>query len=77
VPRGVSDWGREVTNSDLIAQQAREIAALREEVEDRTKRMRSARRCIVCIGGPLNDNRLRYTPEQMFEWHRVLNYLED
>lgn len=32
---------------------------------------------LVCIGGPLNDNILQYTPEQRKIFHRIEEYVNE
>lgn len=54
-----------MTDAELIARQARKIEELKDELADLKERARRARLHIYCIGGPLNDNKLGYTREQM------------
>jgi hypothetical protein len=60
-----------VTKDELIAAQAMEIAELRETVKDRDERLRQIHLTCVCIGGPLNDNVLGYTREQLRTFHDI------
>ncbi|MDY0072478.1 MAG: hypothetical protein RBR77_07490 [Thauera sp.] len=65
----------EVTEAELIARQAKHIEELRDEVVDLKERIRRARRYIYCIGGPLNDNKLGYSREQMVTFARIADEL--
>jgi hypothetical protein len=49
----------------LIAQQAREIAELKEQVTAYKDAADRIHLMLICIGGPLNDNKLGYTREQL------------
>jgi hypothetical protein len=65
-----------VTDAELIARQAKRI----EEQDDEITRLKeSAARAllyIICIGGPLNDNVLGYTPAQLVTFARIAKELE-
>lgn len=65
-----------VADSQIIAQQARYIAELDATVTKQAEMISCAIKRMVCIGGPLNDNRLHYTPEQLREWRSVFDCLE-
>jgi len=65
-----------ITDSELIAKQARRIADLESQLTEQADMISRARQRIICIGGPLNDNLLRYTQAQLREWHSVLDCLE-
>ena len=54
-----------MTEPELIAQQAMEIAVLKEAVADLNERMGNIRSHIYCIGGPLNDNVRGYSKAQL------------
>ena len=60
----------------LIARQALKLAALQEDVEELRERISCATLRIICIGGPLNDNKLHYSKEQLVTFQRILNDLE-
>ncbi len=66
-----------MTDAELIARQAKQIEELRDERDDLKERVQRARLPIICIGGPLNDNKLGYTREQMGPFQRILNELGD
>lgn len=66
-----------MTEAELIARQAKQLEELRDEVADLKERTRRARLHIYCIGGPLNDNKLGYTREQMVTFARIADELGD
>jgi len=66
-----------MTEAELIARQAKQIAELEEHVSDLTLRTNRAILHIVCIGGPLNDNKLQFTNEQLKVFSSILAELED
>jgi hypothetical protein len=59
----------------LIARQARQLEELRDEVADLKERATNARAHIFCIGGPLNDNKLGFSREQMGTFQRIAEEL--
>jgi len=54
-----------VTEIELIARQAIEIAELREENNRLERNIMAVMNIMCCIGGPLNDNKLQYSTEQL------------
>jgi len=64
-----------VTDEQLIAQQARRIAELEEELALRNEAEKKIHMEIYGIGGPLNDNRLEYSKAQMVPFARIHGYL--
>jgi hypothetical protein len=60
----------------LVAQQALEIAKLRQQLTDCQKDMAEISMILCCIGGPLNDNVLGYSPDQRKPLHRINNIAE-
>ena len=60
-----------MTQDELIAKQALEIAELRVKVADHERRLRDIDLTLHCIGGPLNDNVLGYTPKQLGPFRRM------
>lgn len=65
-----------MTDAELIARQAKYLEELRDKNRDLKERARKAKLHIVCIGGPLNDNKLQFTREQMGTFQRILDALE-
>jgi len=66
-----------MTESELIARQAKQLEELRDEVADLRERSRRALMHIYCIGGPLNDNKLGYTKPQKVTFARIADELGD
>ena len=66
-----------MTEAELIARQAKQLEELRDEVAGLKERARRARLHIYCVGGPLNDNKLGYTREQMVTFARIADELGD
>ena len=64
-----------MTEQELIARQAKQIEELRDEVADLKGRNRKAWMRIYCIGGPLNDNKLGYSKQQMVTFARIAEEL--
>lgn len=60
-----------MTNEELIARQAKQIEELRDEVSALKARADLAVRHMVCMGGPLNDNKLRYSNEQLMTFVNI------
>ena len=49
----------------LIAKQALKIDSLQDQNNLLEAKIEQALACMVHIGGPLNDNKLQFTPEQL------------
>lgn len=60
-----------MTESELIAKQALQIANLEERLNECDSRLDSIHRMLVCIGGPLNDNVLQFNGPQLKLLHRI------
>ncbi len=67
----------DLKEAELIARQAKQLEELRDEVADLKERARRARLHIYCIGGPLNDNKLGYSNQQMVTFARIADELGD
>lgn len=52
----------------LIREQKKELIAWRKSGEN-------IRTIIYCVGGPLNDNKLNYTREQMGDFQKIVDEL--
>ncbi len=63
-------------NTELIARQAKENAELRDEVAELKERIVSVNNILYCIGGPLNDNKLEYSREQLSTFLAIAYKLE-
>ncbi|WP_323004391.1 hypothetical protein [Denitromonas sp.] len=64
-----------MTDEQLIAQQARRIAELEEELSLRNEAEKKIHMEIYGCGGPQNDNVLGYTRDQMVPFARIHGYL--
>jgi hypothetical protein len=60
-----------VKEEALIAKQALQIATLEERLNDSDARLDAIHQMLVCIGGPLNDNVLRFNLGQMALLRRI------
>lgn len=60
-----------MTDAELIARQAKTIEEQRDHITDLHERINRAQLHMICIGGPLNDNKLGYTKEQRMVFHRI------
>lgn len=69
--RSPSIRGIAVTETEIIARQARLLMEQADEIDALTKRVSDAQAIMVCIGGPLNDNKLGYTGEQLATFVRI------
>jgi len=63
-------------DTEMIATQAKRIVKMSEDLSDLRSRIRKAKNHIVCVGGPLNDNKLRYSRDQLVTFIRILEELE-
>ena len=61
---------------ETIARQAMRLEALEIENERLRRNIKNAINNIVCIGGPLNDNKLGYSKQQMVTFWRIKDELE-
>ena len=65
-----------MTKDELIAKQQIEIEELQrsnaELIEDRER----VHRILYCIGGPLNDNKLQYSKEQLMTFIYIRDTLD-
>jgi hypothetical protein len=65
-----------MNEQDVIARQAVKIERLEAENERLSNNILRATSHIVCIGGPLNDNKLSYSKEQLYTFWRIKGELE-
>lgn len=61
----------------VIARQAAKIERLEAENDALKAGIKRARSHIICIGGPLNDNRLGFSREQMMTFYLIKGALDD
>lgn len=66
-----------MTEIDVIARQAVKIETIEADNERMRQALQDAKLHIVCVGGPLNDNKLGYSKEQMWTFQRILDAVED
>ena len=64
-----------MTDKQLIAQQAKEIAGLKETVYNYKNNCKQALGYLICIGGPLNDNRDGYNKKQLLPLFKIQELL--
>lgn len=60
-----------MTNEELITRLSHDLIKAVEEIATLKKRISNAQRHIYCIGGPLNDNKLGFTKEQMLTFKHI------
>ncbi len=65
-----------LTERETIARQAMRLEALEIENERLRRNIKNAINNIVCIGGPLNDNKLGYSKQQMVTFWLIKEELE-
>lgn len=66
-----------MTVDEVIARQAQKIIELEDAITDLQDRIGKARLPMICIGGPLNDNKLGFSKEQRAVFHRIDSELGD
>lgn len=62
-----------MTDAEVILSQARKLEALEVELAERRERMHKATMLIVCVGGPLNDDKYGCSREIRLLFHRILD----
>ena len=60
-----------MTQTELVAQQALELAMLKDQLRDCQKDMLEISMTLCCIGGALNDNMLGYSADQLRPLARI------
>ncbi len=58
-------------NDELVALQARKIAELEKEIAVYRDNARQISILLCKVGGPLNDNILKYSPEQLTIFFKI------
>jgi putative AlgH/UPF0301 family transcriptional regulator len=66
----------EMSNEQVIVDQAKKLAILEKKNDLMQAGMKTAIMRMICIGGPLNDNKLGYSHEQQLVFQSMLNDLE-
>ena len=64
-------------DDEVIARQARRIMELEDAVRQFQEGCEAIRMRLICIGGPLNDNVLFYSKEQLAIFFRIQDTLND
>lgn len=65
-----------MTNTELIAIQARKIIEYEAEVAQYVDRIKKIQIGLICCGGPLNDNFLQYNKEQLKPFFKIQDILD-
>lgn len=65
-----------MTKNETIARLARRVEKQRLKLNAYKAAARRVHSLIYCIGGPLNDNKLRYTKEQLLIFQQISRELE-
>ena len=60
----------------IVARQAVRIIELEDDLKDRDSRLDQIHRLLICMGGPLNDNVLKFNKEQRLYLKRILDLAE-
>jgi hypothetical protein len=60
-----------MTKDELIARQQLDIESMKEQIKAYKDSEDNIYNIIYCIGGPLNDNKLGYTKEQMQDFAAI------
>lgn len=66
-----------MTDAELIARQAKQIEELSDEVNAMKEGAAKVAMEIYGVGGPLNDNVMGYTKQQLAPFHRIAVALGD
>lgn len=65
-----------MTKDELIAKQQMEIEMLKQLNTNFLESDNAIYKILHCIGGPLNDNKLGYTKEQLDPFFRIRDWLQ-
>lgn len=65
-----------MNDNEIIADMARELTETKARCALMTKAIEDARMHIICIGGPLNDNKLQFNKEQLKLFFQIDNCLD-
>lgn len=66
-----------MTNDELIAKQAKQIAQLEERVGTLGAALDNIECRLVCITGPLNGNEMGYSNSQLYIFRRIMEDIRD
>lgn len=73
---GSTEWLGLSSERETIARQAMRLEGMEIENSRLRENIKKAISHIVCIGGPLNDNKLGYSKQQMVTFWRIKEELE-
>jgi hypothetical protein len=65
-----------MNDMEVIYRQTKQIEELKSIVSDLNSRIKKACTLIYCIGGPLNDNKLKYSNEQLKIFQQIVDELD-
>lgn len=57
--------------TETVAEQAVKLSKIKKLLARRENQLGRIEALLVCIGGPLNDSRIKYTAEQMKIFHDI------
>jgi hypothetical protein len=66
-----------MNHKELIADQQLEIANLKEKIDQYVESFNEIYKDLYCIGAPLNDNKLKFTADQLLVFRRIARCLPD
>lgn len=61
----------------VIAKQAMKIMVQKKQIKTLCKCLSDIQMMLVCVGGPLNDNVLKYSNAQLVPFQKILDIVED
>ena len=64
-----------IDKNTLIVDQALKIVRLEYSLEKKDVALRHIQGILVCIGGPLNDNLLRFSNDQLMMFREIQEYI--
>jgi len=65
-----------LTDTEVICRQGMKIESLEERLLLLERAIEDAKMYIYCIGGPLNDNKLNYSKNQLTTFANIANCLD-
>ena len=65
-----------MTKDELIVKQALLIEELKIKCASAERKYNKIHNLIYCIGGPLNDNVLKYNSKQMLDFQKIIDIIK-
>lgn len=65
-----------MTNEEVIARLSKENIEIKDQLMSYEKAFNEISSMMYCIGGPLNDNVLEYTPKQLETFYEIKNAID-